>query len=174
LDYLLFENEYKTLLNVGDFIEPIVISGWSGGSEEYISPVFYTDNEELLNIDGQTITALQEGECKLYATYLEQIDSIRVIIMPVVETTNGINELKMDSDISFKYDGSKLEVCFDIPSILSPVIEIYDIYGICHISTTITKNEVNKTYIDVSSLESGIYIAIVKTDKEYKKYKFIR
>lgn len=173
LEYLYFENENTTLLNVGANLDPLVICGWSGGSEEYVSPNFTTDNPNIISIEGQTITALKEGECKLYASYLGQTDSIRVIVIPAMEST-GIQELQMNKEASFSYNGSQLMLYFDDSFGQYVTLDIYDFSGICHISKTESVDGTGLTSVDVSTLASGMYIATARTKNGMINYKFIK
>lgn len=64
-----------------------VIGKWSNGEETYIIPTITTENGDMISISNDTIKAVEEGECLLYASYGGKYDSIKI---KVTNNSTGI------------------------------------------------------------------------------------
>lgn len=179
LRYLLFDYENQILMNVRNTYNPLVIGGWSGGTTEYISAKFTTDNPDILNIDGQNIIAINEGECMLYASYLGLTDSIWVKVLPqqiIDDDPNSIQTIKKEQDVILSVVGNELRIVFDNNCTEAVKVDVYDATGLHYIhyeynNTTLTKKNAN---INISAIPSSVCIVTVRTNKETKHYKFVK
>ena len=82
LDFMYYEDKTPVIAHVGDTIRLNVFGEWSNGEEGYLRPVFSTDADSLLLIDGRIVIANAVGECTLTASYLGLSDDIHVTILP--------------------------------------------------------------------------------------------
>lgn len=143
-----------------------VVGTWNNGEETHIIPVFTTDNNDVINISNDTITALSEGECSLYATYYGLSDVRKVI----VEESAGIISAQCNY-LDIKYINKELIINTNTNNTKEISVEIFATDGTLFKKELIVSTNTIAIF-ELKDLPSSIYIARIKFGKEIINYKF--
>lgn len=129
LAYIRFNDRSDLLLMQGQTVSVNTESVWSDGITRSLVSNLYTDNNEVLEIIPDGIIGRSPGECKLFATYGECVDSInvKVINAPVVTSVNMISEYAKLIMVKANRGNISITACEDLPKGLE--LELYAIDG---------------------------------------------
>ncbi len=165
LNYLFFEDWPSMTLINGQQVELNVVGGWDNGDEGYVSPIYTTDKDGVLKIEGTQITAIGEGECLLIANYEGLTDTLQVTVLSSQST--AIANLKTDK-VQIGYYNKELKVVLEHSYNGNIMVEICDLSGkVCYRDHhQISVQAGDPIYFNLSSLPSQLYIARIRTSDE--------
>lgn len=168
LNYMFFEDWPSVTMMEGQQMELNVVGGWTNGEQNYIIPVYVTDKDGILEINGSQIIAKNKGECLLIATYDGLADTLRVKVMSSVGT--GVETLKVNKPSIF-YSNDYLNVVSDEPYSGVMIVDLYNLSGalIRQFRRYVSIQAGESMSFDISSLPTGLYITRVKMKEETSK-----
>lgn len=162
-----FKCEDEITLNPSETRQLDVVGIWNNGEESMIIPTFTTDNSHVITISNDTITALSEGECLLYATYGGLFDNIKVI---VYDSSSGIVSPSYGA-MDVKCVNKKLIINLQQKDKRTISLEIYASDGT--LAKTIDGINQMPTIIDLSKLPPAFYIARIRIGDEVRWFKYL-
>lgn len=166
LSSIKFKNEGDLTLKISDYMQLDVVGIWSNGEETAIIPTFTTDNSNILSISNDTIFALSEGECLLYASYGGRTVSLKV----KVNNSTGIKTNQLET-FAVKCTNKKLIISVPQDDIDKTSIEIFTSDGkLCRKIDRVSSEPI---IIDLTTLTTTVYIARIKVGDETFDYKFL-
>lgn len=169
----LFFSDRKYYIYEGQTIEPSISVLWDNAEKQRIDAELYADDDNILNIEGSSITGLTAGSTTLHALFEDLDDSVIVEVLPN-RKQNDVTTIK-NLDAKFCITDGAIHLS-DLDTYSGKVdINIYDLSGkLCHRSQHNLNASPNRTITSPLTLTKGqIYFANIVTENETFNYKFI-
>lgn len=137
LAYMQFADRSDLLMTAGQTITPHAIGYWTSGDVTYVDYELVSSDEKILAVDGTSVTALTEGECKLSAHSANLSDTINVTVMPLPTATLPI--IDTDSGLSISVQDNTLTITSDTDLPEGMTLKLYDMSGILYMNERVNE-----------------------------------